>query len=142
MENTCEIYYSPFVRCGSGVCGSHNGMKLCLRHLITSHRQEDCSICLSELTDGDVILLTCGHMFHYDCMSSCRAPECPLCRKQLEPSEAIKTVGKITLDKIATQLYLLPVNKIKTAVACINIVLRICAFAPKEMYDVLKLLIS
>jgi hypothetical protein len=68
-------------------------------------------------------------------------PQCPLCRKQLEPAEAVATVGKKYIDKLAKQLYSLPIDKIKTAIACIKVVLRICAFAPKEIYDILKTLI-
>lgn len=141
MENICETYYSPFLRCGSVVCGRHDGKKLCLGHLISANRQEQCAICFNDLTDGNVILLTCEHMFHCDCISSCRTPQCPLCRKQLEPTEAIATTGKTVIDKLATELYSLPINKIKTAIACIQIVLKVCAFAPKEMYEVLRLLI-
>jgi len=141
MENRCQRYYSPFLRCGTVACGSHNGKHLCLEHLISSNKQEDCSICFNRLTDGNVILLMCGHMFHCDCMSSCRTPECPLCRKQLEPAEAVATVGKKYIDKLATQLYSLPVDKVKAAIACIKIIIRICAFAPQEIYDLLKLLL-
>ena len=141
MENLCERYYSPFLRCGGVACGSHNGQKLCLGHLIPVKQQEECSICFNELTDGNVILLKCGHMFHFECMSSCMTPQCPLCRKQLEPAEAVATVGKKYIDKLAKQLYSLPIDKIKTAIACIKVVLRICAFAPKEIYDILKTLI-
>lgn len=140
MENSCERYYSPFLRCGGVACGSHNGHKLCLGHLISAKQQEECSICFNELTDGNVILLKCGHMFHCDCMSSCRTPLCPLCRKQLEPAEAVATVGKKYIDKMAKQLYSLPVGKIETAIASIKVVLKICAFAPKEIYDLLKIL--
>lgn len=141
MENICETYYSPFLKCGGFACGSNNGKRLCIAHLISSKKQEECSICLDELTDGNVILLTCGHMFHSECMSSCRTPQCPLCRKQLEPAETVATVGKKYMDKLAAQLYALPVDKIKTAISCIKIVVQICTFAPKEMYDVLKSLL-
>lgn len=141
MENICETCYSPFLRCGSVVCGSHNGKFLCFGHLISAKRQDECSICFNKLTDGNVILLTCGHMFHVDCMSSCRTPQCPLCRQQLEPAEAVATVGKKYIDKLAINLYSLPVDKIKTAIACIHIIIKICAFAPKEMYDLLKILL-
>jgi hypothetical protein len=60
---------------------------------------------------------------------------------QLEPNEAITTLGKKHIDKIAMQLYSLPKDKIKTAITCIKMVLKICAFAPKELYDVLMSII-
>ncbi len=141
MQNICETHYSPFIRCGGVACGSHNGNKLCLGHLICAKQQEECSICFNKLTERSAILLTCGHMFHCDCMSSCRTPQCPLCRKQLEPAEAVATVGKMYVDKLATELYSLPVDKIKTAIECIKIIMKICAFAPKQMYELLKILI-
>lgn len=141
MVNICETYYSPFVRCGGKVCGKHNGKQLCLWHLISANQHEECSICFDKLTDGNVILLTCGHMFHFECMCCCMTPQCPLCRKQLEPAEAITTVGKKYIDKLATQLYSLPVEKLTTAIASIKIVIQICAFAPREIYDLLKLLV-
>lgn len=45
----------------------------------------DCVICMSEMTDGEMALLPCGHAFHGDCVrqltTSCK--ECPLCRKEI-----------------------------------------------------------
>lgn len=141
MENICETCYSPFLRCAGIACGRHNGINLCLGHLVYVKQQEECSICFNKLTDGKVILLACGHMFHFDCMSSCITPQCPLCRTQLDPEEAVATVGRKYIDKLATQVYSLPIDKIKTAIECIKIIIKICAFAPKQMYELLKILL-
>jgi hypothetical protein len=141
MDNTCELHYSPFVKCGCDVSGSHNGKHLCLRHMISAKKLEECSICFNQLTDGDVILLTCGHMFHCECMSCCRTPQCPLCRKRLEPAEAVATVGKNYIDNMAIQLYSLPVDRIKIAKECIKMIIEICMFAPNEIYNLLRSLV-
>ena len=141
MDQLCKVFYSPFIRCGNLICGRHDGKEMCFYHLIRAKREDECSICLHKLTSGNVILLACGHMFHCECMSCCRKPQCPLCRKQLEPIEAMATVGQNTINSMALQLYSLPVETIKTATACIDVVLRICKFAPKELYNVLKILL-
>jgi len=138
----CDIHYSPILRCGGQAYRKHDGRYLCLHHIVKIKQQEECSICFNQLSDDTSILLKCGHMFHLKCMTCCRTPQCPLCRKQLEPIEAITTAGKDVIYKLAIQLYSLPSDKIKTAISCIKIVLKICVFAPKEIYDVLRLLIK
>lgn len=58
----------------------------------------ECSICQDNLEDHhSVILLSCGHLFHYSCLNEwvSRAQMCPICRKQIEevqliPSEVAK----------------------------------------------------
>ena len=44
-----------------------------------------CSICLEDFSKGDkVSLLSCGHMFHYDCIIPWLAEKsfyCPICRE-------------------------------------------------------------
>tara|TARA_A100001015_G_C15010360_1_gene722769 strand:+ start:1268 stop:1819 length:552 start_codon:yes stop_codon:yes gene_type:complete len=48
---------------------------------------ENCSICMSEYTPGDIISVTCNnsHCFHYECLNTwCkREPKCPLCKQDL-----------------------------------------------------------
>lgn len=139
MEPDCELSYSPLVKCGGKAYGKHDGKHLCLHHLVSVKQREDCVICFSSMSSEHSILLTCGHMFHVECLSCCRLSECPLCRRQLVPEEAIATVGKKYIDSIAVKLYSLPKQSIKTAILCINIVLKLCSFAPSEVYEILRI---
>ncbi|KAL2928388.1 RING-H2 finger protein ATL80 [Bienertia sinuspersici] len=51
----------------------------------SSNKQTDCSICLTEFADGDVmrILPRCGHVFHVNCIDTWLGshPSCPSCRQ-------------------------------------------------------------
>jgi len=48
---------------------------------------ENCSICMSDYSPGDIISVTCNnnHCFHYECLNTwCkREPKCPLCKQEL-----------------------------------------------------------
>lgn len=39
-----------------------------------------CSICLSDV-NNDNIILSCGHIFHYNCLNKIYDKSCPNCRK-------------------------------------------------------------
>jgi hypothetical protein len=47
---------------------------------------QDCNICTDEVYTGSLIFpLSCGHIFHVDCLSEwvCHKPTCPTCRLSL-----------------------------------------------------------
>lgn len=47
--------------------------------------EDNCSICLQDMTENDFCKTECGHMFHSSCIFKVvvRDPKCPLCRYQL-----------------------------------------------------------
>jgi hypothetical protein len=58
---------------------------------IREYLGEDCSICLSDYIDGDIVVcLPCGHIYHDACLSHwiSRSIRCPLCRCNLEEADS------------------------------------------------------
>ena len=49
-----------------------------------SYKMEECSICLDDFVDGDLLasLQPCNHVYHQECIALhfARAPTCPMCR--------------------------------------------------------------
>lgn len=69
---------------------------------IREYLGEDCSICLSDFGDGDIIVcLPCNHIYHDACLSHwiSRSIRCPLCRCNLE--EADKRLEETAIQYMA-----------------------------------------
>ncbi len=70
-------------------------------NLINNYKNEECSICLDNLTN-EVCLLSCGHYFHYNCLgqwifkckNSRKAINCPLCKQEFEITNIIFHLDK------------------------------------------------
>ena len=47
--------------------------------------ENECMICLEDMKT-DIAVLSCGHIFHYDCLSKWVAKQatCPLCRAPVD----------------------------------------------------------
>ena len=64
--------------------------------------EENCCICLealSEETDQNYPLLSCGHWIHYKCIAEGGKEECPICRKHVEiPSKYKRQLKKSKKD--------------------------------------------
>jgi hypothetical protein len=43
-----------------------------------------CSLCLEKHNWTNIMMLTCGHVFHGQCIKGLKKPECPECRKDIE----------------------------------------------------------
>lgn len=131
------MLYSPFLKCGGTAYGKHDGRLYCLHHLLMVKQNEECAICLCDMRNDNKILLSCGHMFHVNCLSECREPECPLCRRQLAPAEALGTMGRKHMEQIGNELYSLPKENVKIALSAIQVVLKVCSYAPHRLAELI-----
>lgn len=129
---SCEIMYSPFLKCGepafnTNTDGASGVKKLCLFHLYNARKEDDCAICLGEMCGDtyDVFILACGHMFHKDCLGKCAKPQCPMCRTQFLPEEAVIVFYSKVLHNIGIRLYGLPLKSIEYVLACFEVVLSV-----------------
>ena len=66
-------------------------------YIVTLNHFDPCAVCKDETivnnyTQGDLILTSCGHLFHYTCITAWEnsgapmANTCPICRFPLDPS--------------------------------------------------------
>ena len=77
-----------------------------------SREEEDsrapCVICCEEFRDRKQVLLSCGHVFHRDCLSSwerhSRSRVCPVCRKQHYRKRSMADGANIYRAECATRL--------------------------------------
>jgi len=44
----------------------------------------ECTICMNNIFPDELIILTCDHKYHFDCVTKLRIPTCPICRAPLE----------------------------------------------------------
>jgi hypothetical protein len=78
------------------VCGTHhNKMK----------RQEDCAVCLDTLSSNSHVKLSCGHMFHINCLLGCTKRECPLCRAKISPEDCCKIFYKTITKPLVKDIF-------------------------------------
>lgn len=61
--------------------------------------EEDCAICLIELSTRSETALTCGHSFHDSCLRKWlrKNRSCPMCRNRYKPPERDRTLSPICL---------------------------------------------
>lgn len=78
--------------------------------VLQNEEDATCSICLCEYEHTDqVVRLPCGHMFHYDCISSWTKnhTRCPLCNHDLSASDN-ESVGTASLSVSTTSEVISP----------------------------------
>lgn len=129
---SCEIMYSPFLKCGepafnTNTDGASGGKKLCIFHLYTARKNDDCAICLGEMCGEkeNLFVLACGHMFHSDCLGSCAKPQCPMCRTKFLPEEATLIFYPKVLHNISIRLYSLPLKSIEYVLGIFEVALSV-----------------
>lgn len=125
VPHQCDVQYSPFLKCGETGCFPYNGKHVCIFHLYQYKCNEECSICLDSMSNDDrnIFILSCGHMFHKDCLSKMKMPCCPLCRKQFTPTEANTVFHQTVIEPLTSRLYELPVGSIKYCLQAFDMVL-------------------
>lgn len=124
---TCDVLYSPFLKCEERVFSASTGKNLCVFHVYQQRKSDDCAICLDGMC-GDkqsVFLLQCGHMFHTECLRECIKPQCPVCRIQLKGDEAAMLFYPKVLRPICVKLYSLPLESIEYVLAMFDIVITV-----------------
>jgi len=125
--NTCEVVYSPLLKCAQARFGSTNK---CLMHLYDSRKEDDCSICLAAMNgySQDVYMLSCGHMFHLDCLGKCKKPLCPICRQQMNAYEAMYVFSHSVIDKLMVRIYSMSAKSIEYAMEIIDAIIDIAEY--------------
>lgn len=71
---------------GLGFAGLFRPQDVLLRDLPFKIRKEECSICLRAMRyDDNVVVLTCNHAFHNDCLTKwiSHNSACPMCRRSV-----------------------------------------------------------
>ena len=112
---------------------------MCIFHLYSSRCEDDCSICLAGMNtcQEDVFMLSCGHMFHNDCIAKCKKPLCPICRKQLLAPEAAYLFSHTVIEPLVIKLYGLSAKSVEWCIAIFDMVLDISAARGEAVTNVL-----
>lgn len=123
----CDVHYSPFLKCGELACVPFNGKHVCNYHIHQYRKNDECSICLDTMSmdERELYVISCGHMFHLSCLSKTFKPLCPLCRKQMTPTEATHIYYNTVIEPISMKLYSLPSSSIKYVLQAFEMVLHI-----------------
>ena len=128
---TCHIHYSPFLKCGHTTQWSHDGKKICLFHMYHAKKNEECCICLdsmSHLPEKELIMLSCGHLVHFECLSKVLEPVCPMCRTQMSSLEATKVFYPTVIEPLVLRLYSLPPPTVKCVLNIFRCVLYVATY--------------
>lgn len=84
----CTFINTHGFSCPNYVKHTYNGKEVCNIHLNTLKANDDCTICLTAMDNPMLrIKLGCGHYFHTNCLGQCVKAECPLCRREMLPTE-------------------------------------------------------
>lgn len=87
----------------------YEGRPLCRVHLNVVKANEECSICLCNMTTPSTrIKLHCGHYFHKACLSRCPRIECPMCRAPITPVQAYDIFEETRVRPIMLGTFALP----------------------------------
>jgi hypothetical protein len=126
----CNIQYSPFLQCSEQAFFSYNAKNLCLFHLYLAKKKDDCCICLDSMDDvnKEVIVLSCGHMLHLDCLSKVTDPYCPMCRRQMNAFESTKVFYPTVIEPLMLEVFALPPPTIKCVLSVLKCVLYLATF--------------
>lgn len=76
-----------------------------LDELIEHISHNECCFCLELVTDDDVSILKCGHIFHYKCITAnnIHSVYCPLCKNKAD-SSFILPKGEISMYTMCSNL--------------------------------------
>lgn len=82
-----------------------NQLVLCGTHRNVQHSVEDCPICFLVLRDSKRLKLSCGHVFHINCLSKCVKRECPLCRTRISPADCCVVYKDTIIDPLTRMIF-------------------------------------
>ncbi len=123
MVMGCQYKVRRGEKCAFKGQHQYNSQYLCGTHLRVVKSKEDCSVCMTPMSDPtERIKLRCGHYFHVDCLSYCPKAECPLCRKQLEPDEACIVYHSSLIKPLFTDIFKLPIDCQAHVLACARLI--------------------
>jgi hypothetical protein len=72
---------------------------------------EECSICYEKINIENEIPLSCGHIFHKECLIKCKVNNCPICRVNMDKSDIKYIFGKLNTN-FSNQLFPIEYNVI------------------------------
>jgi hypothetical protein len=143
MQHYCQKQYSPFLKCSTKATTTYNEEHLCQFHYLSIKYSEDCAICLCSIKDKPArIILSCGHIFHQDCLGKCKDCICPMCRKQLSPQESKLVFGPTIVSSIAEDIYSLPYQRVNDTIDSVNCITHIADKSGWHSKHVKKVLIE
>ena len=98
---TCSYIKRDGVKCSrkakyEDVCGTHKN---------TRNLLHDCPICFYELKANKIIKLSCGHLFHIDCLAKCKNKQCPLCRQFFGLSDCMHIYKDTIITPMMTEIF-------------------------------------
>lgn len=125
----CSLLTHKGQRCSFAAVEYYDHQPCCKKHYQYLKSKEDCSICfcpmaLQQKTAKEKITkLTCGHIFHTDCLSQCRQAKCPLCRQPFAPELASNIYNSTIIQPLAKTLFSMSTENHSSAIECLKIVL-------------------
>jgi hypothetical protein len=126
----CSLLTNKGQRCSFAAIEYYDHQPCCKKHYNYLKSKDDCSICFFPMSlqkktaKEQVVKLTCGHMFHTDCLSQCSKSECPLCRAPFDPELASKIFNSTIVQPLMKTLFSMKTENVKSAIECFKIVLR------------------
>jgi hypothetical protein len=68
----------------------------------SSNRSNECPICIEKMAQNNIVVLPCGHKFHFSCIYTVAANNgsCPLCRAKIFP---LSILPSVTIEANGTQ---------------------------------------
>lgn len=123
----CKHLYSPFLQCSFPPFHDNS---LCLNHLYNLRKQDDCSICFDRLDapTAELYILSCGHLFHTKCLEQCKQPTCPMCRKQMQPIEAVEVFSTSVINPLMIRLYGLPLKSVEYVLRILETTMEVASY--------------
>lgn len=68
---------------------------------MNANNQEECCICLEKMTNKNISMTECNHLFHTSCLLKYNNKKCPICRQSLYEEEINIT---ILVDEISNEI--------------------------------------
>lgn len=123
----CSLLTYKGQRCSFAASEYYDHQPCCKKHYKYLKSKEDCSVCFYPMSTstktGLTTKLTCGHIFHTDCLSKCIKSECPLCRTQFDPALASKIYDSTIVQPLMKALFTTDLQSQVSAIECLKIIL-------------------
>ena len=123
----CSLLTYKGQRCSFAASEYYDHQPCCKKHYQYLKSKEDCSICFHPMSmskkTGLTTKLTCGHIFHTECLSKCTKHECPLCRTPFDAALACKIYDTTITQPLMKALFSTNSASQVSAIECLKIIL-------------------